>query len=182
MSASFSRRKARRKPRAVSDCLSRTATSTALAGRVASGFALLSAAGQAADGQPDSAGEPQRRSPALGNDGRDPFRLAAHHNEAVLVGDRPVERQPVQVVLFRRGAHLGHGKFHFEWFLLGGENRAEALRIDAREAPGGDVLTVIGVAADIRVPDPGLAQAFKFVVLADGGEGDLVVDLTDLVQ
>ena len=109
-------------------------------------------------------------------------RLAAHHDESFFVGDGPVEGQPVQVVLFLAGAHLGDGKFHLERFLLRGEDGTEALRVDAGQSPGRDVLPVVGVAADVRVPHPGLAEAFEFVVLADRGERDLVVDLADLVQ
>ena len=75
-----------------------------------------------------------------------------------------------------------HGEFHLERFLLGGEHGAQALRINAGQSPGCDVLAVVGVATDIGVPDTGLAQAFELVVLADGGERDFVVDLADLVQ
>ena len=62
--------------------------------------------------------------------------LAAHHDEAAFVGDGPVEGQPEQVVRVLAGADLGHRQFHLERLLLGGKDRAQALRVDAGQAPG----------------------------------------------
>src|SRR5207247_582697 len=73
-------------------------------------------------------------------------------------------------------------KLYFERLLFRGEDGAEALRIDARQPAGSNVLAIVRIAADVSVTDSGLPEAFKLVVLPHGGERDLVIDLTDLVE
>jgi hypothetical protein len=94
----------------------------------------------------------------------------------------PSKREAVEVVEVLAGSDFRHGQFHLERLLLRGEDGTQALGVDAGQSPGGDVLAVVGIAADVGVTHPGLAEALKLVVLPDGGEGDLVVDFADLMQ
>jgi hypothetical protein len=112
----------------------------------------------------------------------DLVRLAAEGHEAWLVGDRPVERDPVDLVAAGLLAYLGDHDLHLEWLVALGEDGPQRLRVPVGDAARGHVVPGELVAGDIRVGDAGLAQVLVFVVPADGGKGDPVVDLADLVQ
>ena len=56
-----------------------------------------------------------------------------------------------------------------------GEDRPQGLGVGIGQCPGGDIGAVVGVAAQVGVPDAGDAQVLELVVLADGGEGALEV-------
>ena len=114
--------------------------------------------------------------------GRDLVGLAAEGDEARLVGDRAVPRDPVDLVVVRPRADLGHHDLHLVRLHRLGEAGAELLGVPVREAAGGDVAPVERVAGEVGVGDAGLAQHLVLVVPADGGERDPVVDLADLVQ
>ena len=67
--------------------------------------------------------------------------------------------------------------------LLGlGEDSSECLGVSVGQTSTGHVGAVVAAAAQVGVPDSGDAQILELVVLADRGERDPVVDLTDLVQ
>ncbi|GAA3071208.1 hypothetical protein GCM10020000_64790 [Streptomyces olivoverticillatus] len=109
--------------------------------------------------------------------------VAAHRHRAVLVDDRAVVRQPVDLVVLGAGSDLGDDQLNFVRLLpRAGEDGAEGLRIDIGKAAGGDVLAVVGVAAQVGVAHAADAQVLELVVLAHRREGDPVVDLADLVQ
>ena len=136
-----------------------------------------------ADGEREHLGQRQPGAPApRPASAAEPFRLPAHDDVAVLVGDRAVVREPVDLVARRRAADLGDDDLDLERLGLRGEHRAERLRVRVGQAAGGDVLAVVGVAAQVGVAHAGHAQVLELVVLADGREADPVVDLGDLVQ
>jgi hypothetical protein len=100
----------------------------------------------------------------------------------VLVGDRAVEGDPVQLVAVGGLAQLGDHDLHLVRLVALGEDRPEDLRVPVGQPPGGDVGAVVLVSPGVGVADPGDAQVLVLVVAADRGEADPVVDLADLVQ
>ena len=102
------------------------------------------------------------------------------HGEAVLVGDRALVGDVVQLVLVL--AQLGHQDLDLERLHLVGEDVAEVLRVEVGQRTGVDVLAAVGVPLGVGVANTGHAELVVLVVLADAAEGDAVVDLADLVQ
>ncbi len=145
--------------------------------------ALAVAAGrQGGQGHAERLVQGQPRGVVLLQGGGDLIGLAAEGHEAGLVGDRPVEGDPVDLVGLGLRADLGHHDLDLERLHALGEDRAEVLRVVVGDAARGHVAPVELVPGDVRVGDPGLAQVLVLVVPAHGGEGDPVVDLADLVQ
>ncbi len=107
---------------------------------------------------------------------------AAHDDEAVLLGDRPVVGEAVELVVGGRLPHLGDDELHLVRLAGLGEDRAEGLGVGVGEPAAGDVAAVVLVAAQVGVAHAGQPQVLELVVLADRREGDPVVDLADLVQ
>ncbi len=120
---------------------------------------------------------------ALIQEGADLFRVAADRDRAVLVHDRAVVRQPVDLVALGPGPDLGDHQLHLVR-LLGrtGEDGSQRLRIDVRQSTRRHVVAVIGVSAQIGVAHSADAEILVFVVLSGGGETDPVIDLAELVQ
>nr|WP_030853040.1 hypothetical protein [Streptomyces sp. NRRL F-4474] len=109
--------------------------------------------------------------------------VAADRDRAVLVHDRTVVRQPVDLVAGGRRTDLGHHQLHLVRLLTGTrEDRAEGLRVHVGQPTGRHIVTVVGVSAQIRVAHPADPQVLVLVVLAGGREADPVVDLAELVQ
>ncbi len=107
---------------------------------------------------------------------------ATHDDEAVLVRDRAVVREAVDLVPVRVLPHLGDDDLDLEGLGVLGEDGAKGLRIGVGEPARGDVGPVVGVAAQIRIPDAGDPEVLELVVLPNRREGDPVIDLRDLVQ
>ena len=119
----------------------------------------------------------QRRGDALG----DGLGVPAEHGEAVLVGDRSLVGDVVQLVGLAV-AQLGHQDLHLERLHLVGEDVAEVLGVEIGQRARVDVLAAERVALGVGVAHPGDTQLVVLVVLAHSGEGDAVVDLADLVE
>jgi len=134
------------------------------------------------DGQGQRIGQRQAGLPALAQRRRDRLGLPAHHDEAMLVGDRAVVGEAVHLVLSGGLAHLRDHDLDLVGLGLLGEDRAERLRVGVGQAAAGHVAAVVGVAAQVGEAHTRDAQVLELVVLADGREGDAVVDLADLVQ
>ena len=99
--------------------------------------------------------------------------LPAEGDETGLVGYRTVERDPVDLVVRRLAADLGHDDLHLERLELVGEDGPERLRVPVGQAARGHVLPVVLVAGYVRVSHAGLPQDLVLVVAADGGEAVL---------
>ncbi|MDQ0712214.1 hypothetical protein QFZ55_001666 [Streptomyces luteogriseus] len=109
--------------------------------------------------------------------------VAAHRDRAVLVHDGTVVRQPVDLVALGRLADLGDDQLHLVRLLGGaGEDRAQRLRVDVRQAPGRHIVPVVGVTPQVGVAHAADPEVLVLVVLTGGGEADPVVDLAELVQ
>ncbi|GAB1330596.1 hypothetical protein ACE1SV_49350 [Streptomyces sennicomposti] len=109
--------------------------------------------------------------------------VAADRDRAVLVHDRTVVRQPVDLVTLRGLPHLGDHQLHLVRLLRRtGEDRAQRLRVDVRQTARGHVVPVVGVTTQVGVAHTADAQILVLVVLAGRGEADPVVDLAELVQ
>ena len=134
------------------------------------------------DGQRERLGQVHALAPLLLQAGLDLLRSPAHGDEAVLVGDRAVVGEPVDLVGLGVAADLGDDDLDLVGLGLLGEHRAQGLGVGVGQAARGDVGAVVGVAAQVGVAHPGHPQVLELVVLADRGEGDPVVDLGDLVQ
>jgi hypothetical protein len=115
--------------------------------------------------------------------GRHDVGRASHHAVALDVGHLAVVGEPVDLVVIRPVADLGDEELDLVGLLpAAGEDGAEGLGVGVGQAPTGDVAAVVGVAAHVGQPHSGDAEVLELVVAADGGEGDAVVDLGDLVQ
>src|SRR6202042_2158010 len=80
------------------------------------------------------------------------------------------------------GTQLGHQDLHLERLHLVGEHLAEVLGVQVGQRTGVHVFPAVGVPLGVGVAYTGHAQLVELVVLSHAGEGDPVVDLTDLVQ
>ncbi len=110
------------------------------------------------------------------------FRLASDSDELPLVVERPVIGDPEEPVLVALLADLDDEDLDLERFRLAGEDHAERLGECGGQAHGGHVFSRVQVSHQVGLPDARLPQGLEFVVPAHTGEGDPVVDLTDLVQ
>jgi hypothetical protein len=88
----------------------------------------------------------------------------------VLLGDRAVVGQPVELVVRGPLPHLGDDELDLVRLAGLGEDRAEGLRVGVGQAAAGDVAAVVLVAAQVGVADAGQAQVLELVVLADGAK------------
>ncbi len=146
-------------------------------------LAAVGVAGQGLHGQLQRLRQGHAVPVALVQVAADLLGVAADRDRAVLVHDRPVVRQPVDLVALRGLPHLGDHQLHLVRLLRGaGEDRAQGLGVDVRQAAGGHVVPVVGVTAQVGVADAADAQVLVLVVLAGGREPDPVVDLAELVQ
>jgi hypothetical protein len=100
----------------------------------------------------------------------------------VLVGDRPVVGESEDLVALGGRTHLGDADLDLVGLGLLGENRPQGLRVGIGQPSRRHVGAVVGVAAQIGIPDAGDPQVLELVVHADGSERDAVVDLGDLAQ
>ncbi len=139
-------------------------------------------AAEEADREAERLGQAHPVVPALTQADLDLLGRPAHDDEPVLVADRPVVGEAVDLVGLRGAAHLGDDDLDLVRLGLLGEDRPEGLGVGVGETPGRDVGAVVGVAAQVGVPDAGDPEVLELVVLADRGEPDPVVDLRDLVQ
>ena len=100
----------------------------------------------------------------------------------VLIDDRSVV-QDVEQLFFARGVgNLGDEDLDLHRLHLVGEGLSEHLRVVVREAPSLDVLTAVREALQVSVAHAGDTKLVELVVFAHTCEGNLVVDLRDLVQ
>ena len=106
--------------------------------------------------------------------------VAAENGEAVLVGDRPLVGDVVQLVL--GVAELGHEDLDLERLHFVREHVAEILGIEIGERPGVDVVAAVRVALGVGMTDARHTELVVLVVLPHAAEGDPVVNLADLVQ
>ena len=108
---------------------------------------------------------------------------AAHHGDVVLLDDLAVEGEPEDLVVLGRVPDLRDEDLDLVGLLgPGGEDRAQGLGVGVGQAATGHVEPVVGVAAHVREANAGDPEVLELVVATDGGEGDPVVDLADLVQ
>src|SRR6202042_444408 len=151
-------------------------------GAVAVAVGLASLARQARDRGPQGPDQRQAVLVVVLQHRRHLVGLAAHGHEAVLLGHRAVEGDPVDLIIGGRLADLAHHQLHLEGLVALGEELAQDLGVPVGQAAGGNVTAVVLVPGVVRVPDPGLAQVLELVVAPDRGDPDAVVDLADLVQ
>ena len=81
------------------------------------------------DGHLDDIGKAHAGPPLRAQPLREVLGLTAHHDVAVLVGDRAVVGEPVDLVVVRRPADLGDDELDLQRLGLGGEHGAEGLRV-----------------------------------------------------
>ncbi len=114
---------------------------------------------------------------------RDGLGRTTHHGDVVLLDDLAVEGEPKDLVVLGRVPDLRDEDLDLVG-LLGarGEDRAQGLGIGVGQAASGHVEPVVGVAAHVGEAHAGDPEVLELVVAPDRGEGDPVVDLTDLVQ
>ena len=74
------------------------------------------------------------------------FWLATHDDETVLLGNRSVVRQSVELVVLAGRPHLGDGNLDFIGLTRLREDRAERLGVRVRETSAGHVRAVVLVA------------------------------------
>ncbi len=140
-------------------------------------------AGEGLHGELERLGQRHAVAVALVEEAADLLGVAADRDRAVLVHDRTVVRQPVDLVALGLGADLGDHQLHLVRLLgRAGEDGAERLRVDVGQPTGRHVVPVVGVSAQIGIAHPADAEVLVLVVLAGGGEADPVVDLAELVE
>src|SRR5580704_7726078 len=130
--------------------------------------------------------ERRREVPSLLPGGRNPLvdglGIAPEDGEVVLVGDRPLVGDVVQLIGPGGVAQLGDQDLDLEGLHLVGEHVPEILGVEVGQPPGVHVLAAVGVPLGVGVAHAGHPQLVVLVVLADTAEGDAVVNLADLVQ
>ena len=146
-------------------------------------LAAVRVTGQGLDGQLQRLRERHAVLVALVQIGADLLGVATDRDRAVLVHDRTVVRQPVDLIALGRLPDLRDDQLHLVRLLgRAGEDRAQRLGVDVGETAGGHVVTVVGVTPHIGVTDAADPQVLVLVVLSGGREADPVVDLAELVQ
>src|SRR3972149_4825896 len=150
---------------------------------VALGEGLVLGHGQGAGAELQGGGERQALAVVVLEEAADLLRLAAHRRVIVLVLDRAVVEDVVDLVPAAVApGDLGHEHLDLEGLDVLREDVAERLRVRVGERLGRHVAAAVGVPLDVGVADARDAEVLELVVLADAGERDPVVDLRDLVQ
>lgn len=113
----------------------------------------------------------------------DLLRIATDRDRTMLIDDRTVMRQPVNLIALRRLPHLGDDQLHLVR-LLGRtrEDRAQRLGVHIGQTTSGHVITVIGVTTQVGVPHATDPEVLVLVVLTGRRKTDPVIDLAELVQ
>src|SRR5437016_3947556 len=108
--------------------------------------------------------------------------VATDRDEPLFVRDGSVEQDVVDARCPRSPINLADHDLDLVGLHLLGEDGGERLRVRVGEIASFDVLAPVLIAPEIRESDARDTELLELGVLADSGECDPVVDLTDLVQ